>query len=109
MSSPRPETRDQASVRLVPLVRAWALALPIALAAFPGALAAEPGPHAGAWRGKPGIYAVMTTSEGSMVFELYPREAPKTVENFVGLAEGTKEFTDPTSKQKTKRRFYDGT
>ena len=33
---------------------------------------------------------------------------PKTVENFAGLAEGTKEFTDPKTGQKTTRPFYDG-
>jgi len=39
---------------------------------------------------------------------LFAAEAPKTVENFVGLAEGTKEFLDPKTRQKTRRPFYDG-
>jgi peptidyl-prolyl cis-trans isomerase A (cyclophilin A) len=39
---------------------------------------------------------------------LFDEHAPNTVANFVGLAEGTKEFTDPKSGQKVKRPFYDG-
>jgi len=43
-----------------------------------------------------------------MVFKLFEKEAPQTVANFIGLAEGTKEFADPRSGQKTKRPFFDG-
>ena len=39
---------------------------------------------------------------------LYDDKAPKTVANFTGLAEGTKEWTDPKTRQKVKRPFYDG-
>ncbi|TAK05969.1 MAG: peptidylprolyl isomerase [Candidatus Manganitrophaceae bacterium] len=56
----------------------------------------------------PGLYAVMETSQGNITLELFEKEAPKTVENFVGLAEGTKEWTDPKTKQKVKRPLYDG-
>ncbi len=56
----------------------------------------------------PGTYAILETSQGSIVCRLFEKEAPKTVENFIGLAEGTKEFTDPKTGQKTKRPFYDG-
>ncbi len=56
----------------------------------------------------PGMYAIFETCEGSIVCRLFDKEAPNTVANFVGLAEGTKEFTDPRSGQKTKGRFYDG-
>ena len=55
-----------------------------------------------------GTYAVFETSEGNIVIKLLEKEAPKTVENFVGLAEGTKEFTDAKTGKKTKRNFYDG-
>jgi peptidyl-prolyl cis-trans isomerase A (cyclophilin A) len=55
----------------------------------------------------PGTYAVLETSQGSIVCRLFEKEAPKTVANFIGLAEGTKEFTDPRTGQKAKRPFYD--
>jgi len=53
--------------------------------------------------------AIMETSEGRIVFRLFDKESPVTVENFAGLAEGTKEFTDPVERKKAKRRYYDGT
>jgi peptidyl-prolyl cis-trans isomerase A (cyclophilin A) len=56
----------------------------------------------------PGTYAILETSQGEIVCRLFEKEAPKTVENFIGLAEGTKEFTDPKTGQKAKRPFYDG-
>ena len=56
----------------------------------------------------PGTYAIFETSQGTIICRLFEKEAPKTVANFVGLAEGTKEFTDPSTGDKTKRRFYDG-
>jgi peptidyl-prolyl cis-trans isomerase A (cyclophilin A) len=52
--------------------------------------------------------AVFTTTEGTIKIKLFDQEVPNTVANFVGLAEGTKEFTDPKTGQKTKRPFYDG-
>jgi peptidyl-prolyl cis-trans isomerase A (cyclophilin A) len=55
-----------------------------------------------------GIYAVIDTSVGRIICKMFPDKAPIGVENFVGLAEGTKEFIDPKTHQKTKRRFYDG-
>ena len=56
----------------------------------------------------PGLYAVMETTQGNITLELFEKEAPKTVANFVGLAEGTKEWTDPKTRQKVKRPLYDG-
>jgi peptidyl-prolyl cis-trans isomerase A (cyclophilin A) len=56
----------------------------------------------------PGTYAIFETSQGNVVCRLFEKEAPQTVANFVGLAEGTKEFADPKTSQKTKRPFYDG-
>ncbi len=55
----------------------------------------------------PGLYVVFETSEGSFTCELFRDHAPKTVENFVGLAQGTKDFTDPSTHAATKRPFYD--
>jgi peptidyl-prolyl cis-trans isomerase A (cyclophilin A) len=58
---------------------------------------------------KPGkVFAHFTTSEGNFTVELFEKDAPKTVANFVGLAEGTKEFTDPKTGTKMKKPFYDG-
>ncbi len=56
----------------------------------------------------PGLYARFETSEGTFVCRLFHDQAPKTVENFVGLATGTKEFTDPSSRQTVAQPFYDG-
>jgi len=58
---------------------------------------------------KEALFAVFTTSEGKIVAELYPDIAPQTVANFVGLAEGTKAFTDPVAGVKAQRPYYDGT
>jgi peptidyl-prolyl cis-trans isomerase A (cyclophilin A) len=55
------------------------------------------------------MYATFKTSMGDIVVKLLPEKAPKTVENFVGLAEGTREWTDPRSGQKRKTPLYDGT
>ncbi len=54
------------------------------------------------------LQAHFTTSEGSFSVRLFEEQAPKTVANFVGLAEGTKEWTDPKSGQKVKRPYFDG-
>ncbi len=54
------------------------------------------------------LYATLKTNRGDIVVHLFPNHAPKTVENFVGLAEGTKEYTDPESGQSTTGKFYDG-
>jgi len=55
-----------------------------------------------------GTYAVFETSQGKIVVRLFEKEAPRTVENFTGLAEGTKEFIDERSGQKQKKNYYDG-
>ena len=45
--------------------------------------------------------ATLHTNHGDIVINLFEDQAPKTVENFVGLATGTKEYTDPKSGQPT--------
>jgi peptidyl-prolyl cis-trans isomerase A (cyclophilin A) len=55
------------------------------------------------------LYAHFTTSEGNFTVQLFDAEVPNTVANFTGLAEGTKEWTDPRSGKKVKRPYYDGT
>ena len=57
---------------------------------------------------EPGLYATLTTSMGPITFRLYEKESPITVQNFVDLATGRKEFTDPESKQRVKKPFYNG-
>jgi peptidyl-prolyl cis-trans isomerase A (cyclophilin A) len=54
------------------------------------------------------LQAHFTTSEGPFAVRLFETEVPGTVANFVGLAEGTKEWTDPKSGQKVKRPYYNG-
>jgi cyclophilin family peptidyl-prolyl cis-trans isomerase len=51
---------------------------------------------------------LLKTEAGEITIELWSDIAPKTVENFTGLAEGTKEWTDPKTGQKVTRPFYDG-
>jgi peptidyl-prolyl cis-trans isomerase A (cyclophilin A) len=54
------------------------------------------------------LHAHFTTSLGSFTVRLFDQEAPNTVANFVGLAEGTKEFVDPKTRENVTRPFYDG-
>jgi len=54
-------------------------------------------------------YATLHTSEGDIEVRLFPDHAPKTVANFVELAEGGREWTDPRTRQKSRQRLYDGT
>src|SRR6185312_12429958 len=56
----------------------------------------------------PGVYAHFNTSLGDFTARLFEQEAPKTVANFIELAEGKKEFTDPKTRSKAQRPFYDG-
>lgn len=56
----------------------------------------------------PEVYAQFVTSEGPFTVRLFDQEVPKTVENFVGLAEGTKEWTDPRTSKKVSTPYYDG-
>ena len=55
------------------------------------------------------ILAHFTTSEGNFTARLFDAETPNTVANFAGLAEGTKEWTDPRTGQKVKQPYYNGT
>jgi cyclophilin family peptidyl-prolyl cis-trans isomerase len=55
------------------------------------------------------MYATLKTSAGVIVIRLFDDKAPKTVENFVSLATGAKEWTDPTTGAKVKRSLYNGT
>ena len=53
--------------------------------------------------------ATLHTSSGDITVQLYGNHAPKTVANFVGLAQGTKEWKDPRTGQASNKPLYDGT
>jgi peptidyl-prolyl cis-trans isomerase A (cyclophilin A) len=55
------------------------------------------------------VYATFKTSMGDIVIRLFEDKVPKTVENFVGLATGKTEWTDPKTGAKVKRPLYNGT
>lgn len=54
------------------------------------------------------MFANFDTSEGTFKVKLFDADAPNTVSNFVGLAEGTKEWRDPATGERKKAPFYDG-
>jgi peptidyl-prolyl cis-trans isomerase A (cyclophilin A) len=57
-----------------------------------------------------GPYVVMDTSMGHITCQFYQKQAPNAVANFIALAQGTKDWTDPTSnKVQHHKRYYDGT
>src|SRR2546423_9910563 len=55
------------------------------------------------------LYAHFTTSEGNFTARLFDAETPNTVANFTGLADGSKEWTDPRTGQKVKKPYFNGT
>ena len=55
------------------------------------------------------LTATLRTSQGTVVVRLFPDHAPKTVRNFVELAEGGRQWTDPGTGQATTGKLYDGT
>ncbi|MFE9448806.1 peptidylprolyl isomerase [Streptomyces sp. NPDC006739] len=55
------------------------------------------------------LYATLKTNHGDIEVRLFPNHAPKTVKNFVELAQGEREWSHPQTGAKTKDRLYDGT
>jgi peptidyl-prolyl cis-trans isomerase A (cyclophilin A) len=55
------------------------------------------------------LIATLHTSQGQVVIRLFPDHAPKTVRNFVELAEGGRQWTDPSTGRATTSKLYDGT
>jgi peptidyl-prolyl cis-trans isomerase A (cyclophilin A) len=53
-------------------------------------------------------YATLHTNHGDIRIELFPNHAPKTVKNFIGLADGSQEWTDPRTGAKSHAPLYDG-
>ena len=76
---------------------------PAAPTAKPAAPAA---PAASAATYGPGVYAHITTNHGAMIARLFDKDAPRTVENFVGLAEGKKQWRNPRTKTMIRRPYY---
>jgi peptidyl-prolyl cis-trans isomerase A (cyclophilin A) len=54
----------------------------------------------------PGVYAHFTTNQGSFIVRLFDKDAPITVQNFIGLAEGKKAWTDPRTGRSVRRPYY---
>lgn len=85
--------------KLLLILSIFAVSLPVS-AQTPGASTAAPQT----------LRAVIHTTMGKISCELYPDKAPMTVDNFVGLATGTKEWTNPASRAKMKGKpLYNGT
>ena len=55
------------------------------------------------------LTATLATTQGTVTVRLFPDQAPKTVRNFVELAEGDKEWTNPKTRAQSKDKLYDGT
>lgn len=72
----------------------------------PAAPAAAAAPVASAAKHGPGVYAHITTNHGSMIARLFDKDVPRTVENFVGLAEGKKQWRNPRTKTMVRRPYY---
>ena len=87
-------------------VMAWVMGVGVA-----GAQARVGARHVAAKVVEPtGPVVVMDTSEGRITCRLYEKQAPVTVANFVGIAEGSKDWTDPATGAVVKGKgFYDGT
>ncbi len=54
----------------------------------------------------PGVYAHIITNHGTMIVRLFQKEAPATVENFIGLSEGKKQWRNPRSNSMVRRPYY---
>lgn len=58
---------------------------------------------------QPGVYATFDTTQGPIVVRLFEKEAPKTVKNFIELAEGSREWEHPSTREKSKTPLFNGT
>jgi peptidyl-prolyl cis-trans isomerase A (cyclophilin A) len=54
------------------------------------------------------MYATLHTNHGDIRVQLFPDHAPRTVRNFVGLAEGSKEWKNPRTGATSTEPFFDG-
>jgi len=58
---------------------------------------------------QPGTYAIFDTTQGAIVVRLFETDAPVTVKNFIELAEGSREWSHPTTREKSNNPLYNGT
>ena len=79
---------------------------PAAPTAKPAAPAAAATPSISAAKYGPGVYAVFTTTKGNFIARLFDKDAPRTVENFIGLAEGKKPWKDARTGRMVRRPYY---
>jgi peptidyl-prolyl cis-trans isomerase A (cyclophilin A) len=54
------------------------------------------------------MQAILHTSAGDIRLNLFATHAPKTVANFIGLAEGSKDYSQRNAKGELSGPFYDG-
>jgi peptidyl-prolyl cis-trans isomerase A (cyclophilin A) len=79
---------------------------PAATTTKPVAPATPAVPLASAKQYGPGVYAHFTTTHGNFIVRFFDKDAPLTVQNFVGLAEGKKQWTDPRTNRLVRRPYY---
>ena len=93
------------------LTLALAPAIPAAAQSTPAPASVADLPDAPGPKPEPiptGPTIVIDTTMGRLTCKAFDKQAPNNVANFMGLAQGTKEWTDPTTHAKQHKRFYDG-
>ena len=102
-AKPQTPTTKPAAPTTKPAAPTTKPAAPAATTAKPAATTA---PATSAAKYGPGVYAHITTNHGTMIARLFVKEAPRTVENFVALAEGKKPWRNPRTKTMVRRPYY---
>jgi peptidyl-prolyl cis-trans isomerase A (cyclophilin A) len=90
------------ALALAPAIPAVAQSTPASVADLPDAPGPKPEPT------PTGPIVVIDTTMGRLTCKTFDKQAPNNVANFIGLADGAKEWTDPTTHAKQRKRFYDG-
>lgn len=103
-ATPKPTTAKPTAKPAQPTAKP---AAPTSKPAAPAATTAKPAvPAVSAAKHGPGVYAHITTNHGAMIARLFDKDVPRTVENFVGLAEGKKPWRNPRTKTMVRRPYY---
>jgi peptidyl-prolyl cis-trans isomerase A (cyclophilin A) len=95
-----PQTKTAAPTQKPPTAK------PAAPTSKPADTTKPAAPAASAAKYGPGTYAHFTTTNGNFIVRFFDKDAPRTVENFVGLAEGKKAWTDPKTGRQVRRPYY---